>query len=324
MIVFIEDIKLMDISDLDLNLLVVLDAMFEEGRTTRVAERLGISQPMVSYALGKLRRSLDDELFVRVGNGMRPTRYAESLHAPVREVMRRIREEILRPAQFDPSVAQRTLTLCMSDMGEMLFLPPILDRLAKEAPGIRIQCLALPRHEVEAGLSDGAIDFAIGYFPDLAGAAIMRQGLFAHPFALVLREGHPLLEFEFTLDHYRQAKHIIVKNEGRVNQLLEFSWKKIGLTGPVMVELPHYLSLPYIVSSTDFIATIPMAAAKYFSRLTGVRCVDLPFEMPRVELKQYWHQRSHSDECSIWFRGLVAELFLNKDPSSHVFSLTQL
>ena len=112
----------MNITDLDLNLIVVLDAMFEEGRTTRVAEQLGMSQPMVSYALGKLRRALDDDLFVRVGNGMRPTQYAETLRSPVREVISKIQDEILRPSTFAPSQAQRTFTLCMSDIMMLLII----------------------------------------------------------------------------------------------------------------------------------------------------------------------------------------------------------
>lgn len=305
----------MDILSLDLKLLVVLDAMLTEGRTTRVAERLGVSQPNVSYVLAKLRHTFGDALFVRDGNAMRPTPFAESLREPVSSVIRTINSQILRTQDFDPAVTERRFTFCMSDIGELVFLPAILAALRREAPKAAVRCVSLSPREIEAGLADGSVDAALGYFPDLSGPAVYQQALFRHPFAVLARKGHPLLEAGLTVERFLSADHAVVAQEGRSQEIFERRMTEMGLTRRVVIQSPHFTSLPFIIANSDIVTTVPLAVAKAFARTGGLDWAPPPFEIPEINLKQFWHRRMHSDRSLVWIRSLIARLFMGRDPS---------
>ena len=165
--------------DLDLNLLSVLDAMFREGSVTKAAQSLGLTQSAMSHALNRLRTFFEDPLFVKAGSAMVPTRKAEGLRAAVVDVISTVRQQILAGARFDPSRAKRTFTLCMTDMGELVFLPPLLQRFKKEAPGCSIRTLQVPIEQIEALLASGEADLAVGSIRS-APEGLFQQMLFLH------------------------------------------------------------------------------------------------------------------------------------------------
>lgn len=305
----------MDISALDLNLLRVLDAMFAEQRTTRVAKRLGMSQPMVSYALAKLRHAFGDALFVREGNIMLPTPLAAKLRDPVRRVLDTISGEILRTAPFNPASCADIFTFCLSDIGELVFLPTLLEAFRKEAPKATIRCVSLSPQELEAGLADGGVDLALGYFPDLDGHAIYQQCLFEHAFAVLLRKDHPSIGASLDLDHFLAAEHAVVLQEGRSQELFERRMLELGLHRKVVIQSPHFMTIPQIVAYTDIITTVPLAVAKAYAKMAPLRFVPPPLKLPPIEIKQFWHLRSRSDEKAIWLRSLIARRFLGCDPT---------
>lgn len=305
----------MDISRLDMNLLVVLDALFEDRTTTRVAERLGMSQPMVSYALGKLRQTFGDALFVRSGNAMAPTPLAETLRDPIRRVLQTVRGEILKETRFAPATAQRRFTICLSDIGELVFLPRLVARLAQAAPLVTVRSVSLSPRDIRAGLADGTIDLALGYFPDLTDGATYQQTLFTHPFAVMMRRGHPLLATRLTLDAFLAADHAVVSQEGRSQEIFETHMAELGLSRRVVIQSPHFLSLPLLIAQSDVIATVPQAVARAFSHMAPVTSVDPPLAIPAIVLKQFWHRRVHDDPAVRWLRGVLASLFLGRDPT---------
>ena len=303
----------MDISSLDLNLLHVLDAMFVEQRTTRVAKRLGMSQPMVSYALAKLRHAFSDELFVRVGNLMLPTPLAVNLRDPVSRVLDTIAGEILRTAVFNPASCSDSFTFCLSDIGELVFLPALLETFREEAPQATIRCVSLSPHELEARLADGTVDLALGYFPDLDGHAIYQQRLFDHSFAVLLRKDHPTIGASINLDCFLAAEHAVVLQEGRSQELFERRMQELGLRRKVIIQSPHFMTIPQIVAYTDIITTVPLAVAKAYAKLAPLRWVAPPLMLPPIEIKQFWHLRTRSDKKAIWLRSLIARRFLGSD-----------
>lgn len=309
-------IKIMDIQSLDLNLLAVLDAMYDERRTTRVADRLGMSQPMVSYALAKLRQSLGDELFVRAGNGMAPTPFAETLREPIRRVIQTVYGEILRSHDFDPATTTRRFTFCLSDIGELVFLPKLLRALRDAAPFATLRSLSLSPREIETGLADGGVDLALGYFPDLQDGAIYQQGLFNHPFSVLMRRGHPLAQAPLSLNAFLAAEHAVVAQEGRSQEIFERRMVELGLSRRVVIQSPHFMSMPLLIAHSDIISTVPHAVAKAYARMSPLCWLTPPFEIPDIMLKQFWHRRMHFDPALVWLRGLVAGLFLGKDPTS--------
>src|SRR5262245_39351707 len=162
---------------LDLNLLPVLVALVEEGSGSAAARRLKMSQPAVSAALARLRDALADPLFVRTARGLDPTPRTLAVIAPVRAALALVNNEVMQGMTFDPVTSTRTITLALSDIGEMVFLPRLLERLAGEAPNVSVRSVTLPPDQTMRGLELGEIDIALGYFPDLKGNNLYQQRL---------------------------------------------------------------------------------------------------------------------------------------------------
>lgn len=305
----------MNIRNLDLNLLIILDAMFEEMRTTRVANRLSMSQPAVSHALGKLRHAFNDELFVREGNRMQPTPFAETLREPVKQVLQIVEGEIMRDRDFRPATTRRRFTLTMSDIGELVFLPRIMSALREKAPQATLRCLAMPPQELEVAMAEGSVDVAVGYFPDLKGGGFYQQGLFEHAFTCLVRNNHPTIGSKATLEQFLEADHAVVAHEGRSQEIFEARMQTLGMRRRVLLQSPHFMSVPLLVAESDMITTVPRAVGRIYSQLAPVRLVEPPVDIPPIELKQLWHRRVHQDPAVVWLRNLIAELFMNNDPS---------
>ncbi|WP_145203746.1 LysR family transcriptional regulator [Sphingobium sp. B2] len=163
---------------LDLNLLVILDALLEEPTITRAAQRLQLSQPTVSAALARLREVLGDELFVRSHGTMNPTALAMSLREPVSNVLRSIRHDILARSGFEAGTSRDTFVISLSDIGELEFLPGLMDQLAKAAPHVRVKTISCNPEALADAMDAGEIDIAIGYYPDLTTSVFKQQVLF--------------------------------------------------------------------------------------------------------------------------------------------------
>ena len=211
----------MNYREIDLNLLMILDAMYDAGSTTLVAERLKVSQPTVSFSLGKLRDVFGDELFVRHGASMQPTPLAQSIREPVRRVIETVRFDILRERAFDPASAERTFSLSASDIGELVFLPLLLERLRVSAPKLNLRSLTMPPAELRQAMTTGGVDLAIGYFPDLTGAGFFQQKLFEHAFTCLVRADHPTIGDRISMKQFLAADHVVVMQEGRSQEIAE-------------------------------------------------------------------------------------------------------
>jgi DNA-binding transcriptional LysR family regulator len=223
----------MELRDLDLNLLLVLDALFEEGTLTRTAQRLRLSQPTVSASLVKLRGILGDELFVRANGKMQPTARALALRGAVASVLKTVRLEILSQAGFDPDSETGAFTVGLPDIGELEFLPRPLDRLARDAPQAALKSVVATPVEVSTAMDLGEIDLAVGYFPDLTTSVFKQQFLFQHSSACVVRRDHPTIGPVLTLDDYLSAKHVVIAQKGRIQRRGRF-----GCKGPASENWP--------------------------------------------------------------------------------------
>jgi DNA-binding transcriptional LysR family regulator len=295
----------------DLNLLLVLDGVLREGTLSNAAKALNVSQPTISSSLAKLREILQDELFVRSGNGMQPTPRALALKEPVQRVLAAVKGEILDTVRFDPATEIRPYTVATSDIGETLLLPRLVARLAQDAPMINLRTLVVrPRH-LEDALETGEVDLAVGYFPDLARPTTMQQTLFTHGFACLARSGHPLIKNGLTLEAFLEARHILVTSEGSSQELFEDALAKRGLARRCVLRIPHFMSVPFVVASTDLIVTVPRAVAALFSGLADLQVLDPPIDVPEFAVKQYWHRRFHHDARVIWLRMTIYDFHQN-------------
>jgi DNA-binding transcriptional LysR family regulator len=297
----------MDIKGIDLNLLVVFEAMTQHRSVTRAAEAIGLSQPAMSAAVGRLRVLFVDPLFVRSGAEMKPTARAAELADPVRRALDTVRNDILRRPGFDPATVQATFTIITPDIGEVNFLPSLLERFEHEAPQARLRAISRPRQAAAQALESGEGNVAVGYFPDLAQAGFLHQKLFDNPHVCIVRRDHPQIGRRVSLKQYLRASHAVVAPDGREHVFEQFLRKR-GLQRTVRLELSHFMSLLPVIENSDLIATVPRDLADVCTRYSQVRLVEVPIKAPVIAVHQYWHRRSHQDAANVWLRSLIRSL----------------
>lgn len=294
----------MDLHRLDLNLLIVFDAMLSHRSVTLAGESIDLSQPAMSGALARLRKAFDDPMFVRHGAEMLPTPRALELSEAVRGVLERVRREILQRPHFEAQRTDRTFTLITPDIGEMLFVPPLLARFAVMAPQARLKIITRPRAAAAEALASGEAELAIGYFPDLQVAGFFQQKLFDNPHVCLVREAHPGIGTALSWKAYQAASHALVRPEGRQHVFEQFMQQR-GVQLHVVVELAHFMSLTEVLGQTDLVATVPRDVAQLACRHAPLRIVPLPLEAPVIPVHQFWHSLHHRDPAHMWLRGLV-------------------
>ncbi|QBY55927.1 LysR family transcriptional regulator [Cupriavidus oxalaticus] len=293
----------------DCNLLAVFDAMLRERSVTRAAAQLGLTQSAMSHALNRLRDYFDDPLFVKTSNGMTPTIKAEALAETVLEVMTAIRTRVLPQASFDPASLQRTFTLCMTDMGELVFLPPLMKALRKVAPQCKLRTLQVPIPQIEALLAAGDADLVLGSVRT-APELLFQQQLFMHSFVTIVSQKNKLVRDILTLEQFETLPHICVSLAGRASPTYDADFERHGLKRNVYLHTPHFLTIPLLMEQEpELIATVPQELATVFCRYGIVRAVKPPVTLPPYALSQYWHPRFHHDPAIVWLRQLVKETF---------------
>jgi DNA-binding transcriptional LysR family regulator len=298
------------VTEFDLNLLRVLVALGETRSVSSAALKLHRSQPAVSASLAKLREFFNDPLFVRTGNRMEPTPRAMGLIDSARALLERVGTEIVSDPVFDPAKSTQPVKVALSDVGEVVFLPTLLRELRKAAPNVSIRSISLPPADVASGLEAGEIDLAIGYFPDLKRHNFFQQGLFVDGFKALLRADHPVSARRLILKQFVELEHAVVRAESRTEEVIERYLARKKIRRRVVLTTPHFASAPIIVAQSDLIVTIPEPLARYFCSVSAhVRLVELPFDAPRIELKQFWHRKFHHDARNRWLRALVYQSF---------------
>jgi DNA-binding transcriptional LysR family regulator len=295
---------------LDLNLLAVLVALFDAGSVSRAATKLGLSQPTVSGMLAKLRAHFDEPLFVRSAGGMAPTPRCADMVAAAREILRQVDEKLQPEGRFDPGRRHAPFTFAMSDVGQIVFLPRLVQALAQASPDTPVRTVTMRPPELMAAFEAGQVDLAIGYFPDLKHADFFQQRLFNHHFVCLLRAGHPIQGRRLSLGDFLTLSHAVVQSEGRSQEIFEAYLQAHGLTRKVGLYTPHFLSIPRLIAQSDMVVTVPHAIGiEYGTEAHGLKVLQPPFASPRIELRQHWHRKTHKDARNVWLRRLVSRLF---------------
>ncbi len=299
----------MKLHELDLNLLLVFDRLAQDGRVSRVAESLGLSQPAVSNALRRLRDALGDELFVRTPAGMAPTPYAQQIAGPVAAALQGLQGALQVQASFDPARSERCFTLAMTDVGELYFLPVLMDALAREAPGITLRCLPVADSTLREQMAAGRVELALGSLPQLQGGFI-QQALFRQRYVALMRAGHPLAgNTSLGSARYRQAAHVRVVSAGTAHGQVDDALQRLGVARRVQLTVPHYVALGQVLASTDLVATVPERLAERLAGPHGLVSRPLGLKLPTSTIAQLWHAHLHRDPGHQWLRALVAQRF---------------
>lgn len=293
----------------DLNLLRVLLAVHEAGNVTAAARRLGMSQPATSAALARLRHSLGDPLFVRSGQNMAATPRAQSIINRTREVIDIIDRDILSNPTFDPSTSTDQFTFCLSEIGEIAFLPTLLDHFRKAAPHTRICSLSLSPKDLSEQLQEGKVDLVIGYFPDLNEPNIYQQRLFSHDLVCMLRKGHAVKDERLTMERLCELEHLQVRDGGRNQEMYESYLAQAGVKRKIVLQMGHYMSTASIIERSNLVVVLPRTVANLYAKYANVRSVELPTDFPAYDIKQHWHARFQKDPRHQWIRQTIRTLF---------------
>jgi len=290
--------------DFDLNLMRVFLTVLHERSVTRAAQRLNLTQPAVSYALGRLREQFNDPLFVRTATGMQPTPVAFALADPIERGMNSFAEAVSLRQQFDPATSTRRFRLSMSDIGEMVFLPPLMERVHALAPRLQIEVLEVALEHLPQALKDGEVDLAIGNLAGL-GRHTCHADLFSERYACMGRRGHPVLSAGLTRGQFKRLDHILVASRASAHRLLDDVLGEAGLHRQPYLTLPHFSAAAEIVRRTDLTVTLPYRAAIWFNRDNAFDIRPLPISLPPLCVTVHWHPRFESDPGTMWLRRLV-------------------
>jgi DNA-binding transcriptional LysR family regulator len=291
------------IAAFDLNLLVAFDALWTERHVTRAARRIGLTQPALSHALGRLRAQLDDPLFQRTPRGLVPTGRAQLLAPAIGEALALVRRAVETPARFDPATLTRTFTIGTSDYGELVILPELAARLGREAPGVRLAVRPLVTMG-ERELLSGAHDLVLGV-PHPEGAGLRNEPLFEDRFASLLRAGHPAARRPLTLERFVALPHVLVSPTGEGDSVVDVALRARKLTRRVVLRIPHFLSAPLVVASSDAIITLPERVALAVARQHRLVVRTPPLPLPGISFSSFWHTRNDGDPAHQWLRELV-------------------
>jgi len=300
-----------DIESLDIRLLAVFDTVYEQRSLTRAAAKLEISQPAVSQALGRLRHWLDDPLFVRAAHGLEPTARATEVAGAVRQILGLFREQVVRPARFDPATSEREFSCYITDLGAIIMLPALMKKLAQRAPRLRLRTASIDSSEIAAGLESGKVDIAIGPFPKMRGG-IYQQRLFEDEYVCLVREKHPRISRKFTLDAFREEEHVLVATSGTghaFNPLVEMEISERVPKEKIRLRAHSFTVAAFLMRDTDLVLTLPKRSGILLAKELKLKVLAPPIEFRRLEINQYWHERFHHDAGHQWFRGVVADLF---------------
>ncbi|MDP3668937.1 MAG: LysR family transcriptional regulator [Telluria sp.] len=298
----------MELKDVDLNLLLVFHQLLMERRVSRVAEKLGLSQPAISNALNRLRRLLGDELFLRTSKGMEPTPYAIQLAEPIAYALSTIHNSLNQRASFDPATSERRFTAGMTDIGEIYFLPKLMDALARVAPHVSVSTVRNTAVNLRDEMEAGHVDIAMGLLPQLKSGFFQRR-LFRQRYVCMFREGHALDKPQITLKQFSDAEHVVVVAAGTGHSMVDESIERKGIHRNVKLTVPHFVAVGHILSTSDMIATVPERYARECAKPFGLKYVTHPVMLPEIGINVFWHAKYHKEPGNQWLRGVVFDSF---------------
>ena len=312
---------------MDLNLLRVFDAVFEDQNLLRAGKRLHLSQSAISHALSRLREALQDELFVRTARGMEPTARALATATPLREALRSI-HDTLGVQAFDPATASRAFVLAANDYVTSVLLTRLSHRVNALAPSVDLVVRPSTRLDLAEQIDVGRIDIAVGIFADVP-ARLQSAPVWTQEDVLLMRKGHPLRRREARVADLADFPLLTVslggQEEGAVSgyiverglarqsdmfdrQALEDALAQIGRHPRYRVTVPHSLAVPDLLLASEMIAIVPAPLAESFARRGDLHAKKLPYAVPGVTLRAIWHQRHAHDPAHLWLRAQLFEL----------------
>jgi DNA-binding transcriptional LysR family regulator len=296
----------MDTTRLDLNLLATLEALLLEQNVTKAASRLHLSQPAVSAQLSRLRAIFDDPLLIPARRGMTPTVKALELLPPLRAALNQVRTTLASHRDFDPAQAELTLGIAATDYLQAVVIMPLVIRLRREAPGMRIAIHNLDPQQLAKQMEGGTLDLAL-LSPKCAPPGLHARHLFDERYVLVGRRDHPQLRAGISLEEYARLEHVVVSLDGGgfatpVDDALQSS----GYRRRVVLSAASFLLVPEILARSDFVALLPERLVCEHG--DSLRQIEMPSLADDFAVGMVWHERTHGHPGQRWLRDVIAAM----------------
>jgi DNA-binding transcriptional LysR family regulator len=302
-----EEGRRMNLRALDLNLLVVFDAVMQDRSVTKAAERLHMAQPALSHALGRLRQALGDELFIRTPEGMTPTPKAESLGDGVRVALSDLRMILGSAEPFEPATAERRFAIAVNNHAALVLAPPLAAVAREEAPGVLLDFRPSGTLDLVDRLDRGELDLVIG--ETIAPADRFRDiRLHDDGFAVLMRRGHVAsAPGALTMARFAALPHLIVTSSREGIEFVDETLARQGLSRRIALGAP-LLATPAALLQSDMVAVISERAAREFARMAPLAVVPLPFPSSNLTTAMLWHRRVGAAPSHRWLRTLVRRI----------------
>jgi DNA-binding transcriptional LysR family regulator len=301
-------------SPLDLNLLRVFFAVWDLRSLTAAGDRLGLTQPAISHALRRLRERLGDPLFVRVANRMLPTDAAVRLHAPLDQAFELLNRTLQSGVVFDPRVTERTFRVAMSDIAEVYILPRLIAELSRISPFVQVHIVPLVPDSVVSSMRSGEIDLAIGAL-NASDKDLISIDVFNDRYICLVRANHPIAKSRLTRSNFSKLRFFFARTTSSIYQLAEQRLADEGVRSRVAVR-GHFTTAPEIVRRSDIAAIFPRLLALDLHRTRDFRLLDLPFDLPAMEIRVHSHSRFANDTGIKWMCQTSASILSKKSIDS--------
>ena len=299
------------VSQIDLNLLVVLETIYAEGGVSNAAQKLHLTQPAISHALARLRTLFRDSLFVRDGRTLAPTPFTRRLIEPLRASLHALEKTLGKSERFDIGETHAQFTLAMREPAEIVALPSLMRNVALNAPGIDLRVVPIRRRMIEAALSSGALDLAIDVLLPLS-EKIRRRRIGADPLVVVARKRHPAMRRGFTLATYLKQEHVMVTSRRKGSSLEDLWLRPRGFRRRIRLRCRNYAAALQVVTETDLVLTIAQRYARSLGAGASHQVLTPPMPFPPLDAYLYWHESADADAGNRWLRGLITQAFTTR------------
>jgi DNA-binding transcriptional LysR family regulator len=296
-----------NLSRVDLNLLVALDALLTDRSVTRAAARVGLRQSAMSHNLARLRALLGDELLVRGPDGMRPTPRALALIDPVRIALAQITALVSRDEAFDARTAERSFRIGLTDSAEVLLGPALIARFCEAAPGIRLRLSSTDRLFEE--LDADRLDLGVGFGPLPEGQAHHKRRLLGtDSFLCMFNAKRVGVSPPISLEDYVRLPHVLTTLRQGERGVVDEALEKLGLRRTIAVTTPRFVAVPFLVAGAPVVTTMHGRLARFFAGALGLSLSPAPVELPEVSASLVWHASYDRDPAHLWLRQTVARV----------------
>jgi DNA-binding transcriptional LysR family regulator len=291
----------------DLNLLPIFVALMEERSVTRAADRLGMTQPALSNALARLRIMLKDPLFVRERYGIQPTAIAIELAPAIADALTKLDDAILGQQDFDPTQAQRVLTIAPNGYVEFVLAPAIVARLQAVAPGIKLRLTPYGNDLAETGVISGTTAMVLGRIVDPPDNLVV-QHLMDEGLSCVVRAGHPEIGDEITREQFERLKHVNIVPPGRMRAGLFQALAQQQLRRDVAISVTNFFAVAEMIAVTDYCATLPNLICRQLAHDPRLKILPAPVDLGTFPVEMAWHVRYRHDPAHRWLRSVISEV----------------